>query len=36
MLLIDRLNIHFKSSHVESPLTFDDSYENDVVRELKS
>ena len=27
MLLIDRINIHFKSSHVESPLTFTDTYE---------
>ena len=35
MLLIDRLNIHFKSSHVESPLTFDDSYESDVVKRIE-
>jgi len=35
MLLIDRLNIHFKSSHVESPLTFTDSYENDVVSRME-
>jgi len=35
MLLIDRLNIHFKSSHVESPLSFTDSYENDVVKRIE-
>ena len=35
MLLIDRLNIHFKSSHVESPLTFTDSYEKDVVSRME-
>ena len=35
MLLIDRLNIHFKSSHVESPLTFTDSYESDVVSRME-
>ena len=35
MLLIDRLNIHFKSSHVESPLTFSDNYENDVVSRME-
>ena len=34
MLLIDRLNIHFKSSHVESPITFTDEYENDVVSRM--
>ena len=34
MLLIDRLNIHFKSSHVESPITFSDDYENDVVSRM--
>ena len=35
MLLIDRLNIHFKSSHVESPITFTDSYENDIVSRME-
>ena len=35
MLLIDRLNIHFKSSHVESPLKFTDSYESDVVSRME-
>ena len=35
MLLIDRLNIHFKSSHVESPLTFTDTYESDVVSRME-
>ena len=35
MLLIDRLNIHFKSSHVESPITFTDTYENDVVSRME-
>ncbi len=35
MLLIDRLNIHFKSSHVESPIIFTDNYENDVVSRME-
>ena len=35
MLLIDRLNIHFKSSHVESPITFTDTYESDVVSRME-
>ena len=35
MLLIDRLNIHFKSSHVESPIIFTDTYENDVVSRME-
>ena len=35
MLLIDRLNIHFKSSHVESPLTFDDTYESKIVKRME-
>jgi len=35
MLLIDRLNIHFKSSHVESPLKFTDSYESGVVSRME-
>ena len=35
MLLIDRLNIHFKSSHVESPVTFKDAYEKDVVSRME-
>ena len=35
MLLIDRLNIHFKSSHVESPLTFTNTYESDVVSRME-
>jgi len=35
MLLIDRLNIHFKSSHVESPLKFTNSYESDVVSRME-
>jgi len=34
LLLIDRLNIHFKSSHVESPVVFKDDYENDVVSRM--
>ena len=35
MLLIDRINIHFKSSHVESPLTFTDTYESDVISRIE-
>ena len=35
MLLIDRLNIHFKSSHVESPIAFTDTYEKDVVSRME-
>jgi len=35
MLLIDRLNIHFKSSHVESPVVFKDAYEKDVVSRME-
>ena len=35
MLLIDRLNIHFKSSHVECPIIFTDTYENDVVSRME-
>ena len=34
LLLIDRLNIHFKSSHVESPVIFKDEYEQDVVSRM--
>ena len=34
LLLIDRLNIHFKSSHVESPVIFKDEYEQDVVSKM--
>ena len=35
MLLIDRLNIHFKSSHVESPITFSDDTELDFVNRME-
>ena len=36
LLLIDRLNIHFKSSHVESPIIFKDEYEQDVVSRMNN
>ena len=35
MLLIDRLNVHFKSSHVESPITFSDDTELDFVNRME-